>query len=228
MSGWYKMHRGWMTDSLFGNEPFCKRAAWEYLIQEAAFEDHTQWFNGKQIEVKRGQFVVSERRLSEVWKWDRQRVRTFLKLLERDGKVTRDLTHGATHLNIRNYERFQGSTTSDKPSQQPTTNPELTQDKPTTEEGKERKEGKEPSYAFAGRVIRLNRSDFDQWAKTFHGIPDMTAELTGLDAWLQKQPEAQRKQWFHSVPGMLSKKHQEAMRAAIPKAQAPPELATPC
>lgn len=143
MSGWYKMHRGWMNSSIFDGEPFCKRAAWEYLIHEAAFDDHGQWFNGKLIQIKRGQFVVSERRLAEVWKWDRQRVRTFLKQLERDQKLTRAQTHGLTQITICNYCKFQSSEPTAKPSGKPTSNPELTQSQPTTEERKEGKEGKE-------------------------------------------------------------------------------------
>lgn len=160
MSGWYKMHRGWMDDALFDSDPFCKRAAWEYLIHEAAYDDHDQWFNGQPITVRRGQFVVSERRLSATWKWDRQRVRTFLRQLERDGKLTRELTHGVTLLNIRNYERFQGGEPSDQPTNKPRANPELTQLKPTTEEGKERKEGKEEKK---GRWTPPDWIDVEAW-----------------------------------------------------------------
>ena len=138
MNGWYKMYRGWMDDALFDSDPFCKRAAWEYLIHEAAYDDHDQWFNGQSITVRRGQFVVSERRLSTAWRWDRQRVRTFLRQLERDQKLTRELTHGVTLLNIRNYERFQGCGPSDKPADKPRTNPELTHNI-RKEEGKEEK-----------------------------------------------------------------------------------------
>lgn len=155
MTGWYKMHRGWMDDSIFASEPFCKRAAWEYLIHEAAFEDHGQWFNGKLISVKRGQFVVSERKLATVWQWDRQRVRTFLKQLERDEKLTRSETHGLTQLTICNYSKYQLSEPSVKPSNKPTTNPELTQSQPTTEERKEGKEGKEGKKVDTARASRL-------------------------------------------------------------------------
>ncbi len=67
------------------------------------------------------------------------------------------------------------------------------------------------AYAFAGQVIRLNQSDLDRWKATYAAIPDLAAELTGIDAWLAGQPESKRSRWFHSVPSMLSKKHQERL-----------------
>jgi len=67
------------------------------------------------------------------------------------------------------------------------------------------------SYAFSGKTIRLNRRDFDQWAKAFHAIPDIAAELTTLDTWLQTAAEPKRKNWFCTVSALLNRKHQEIM-----------------
>ena len=191
MSGWYKMHRGWMDDDLFRGEAFCKRAAWEWLIHEAAFEDHHQWFNGERFFVERGQVMLSERSLADTWKWDRQRVRTFLKQLERDQKITRSATHGVTQLSICKYSRFQWCAPTNKPSEQPTANPELTQLQPTTEEGKEGKEGKEEKKGIA-RGTRLP-ADWvlpDEWrefAKADKGWSDSDVSATAnefRDYWI--------------------------------------------
>lgn len=80
------------------------------------------------------------------------------------------------------------------------------------------------AYAFAGRVIRLNAADLAGWKARFHGIPDVEAELTSIDAWLCTQPDAKRKGWFHAVAGMLNRRHQE--RLAEQKAQATPAKTT--
>ena len=188
MSGWYKMHRGWMEDSLFAGDKFCKRAAWEFLIHEAAYEDHDQWFNGKLVAIKRGQFVASERTLSNVFGWDRQRVRTFLKRLEGDGKLTRQLTQGLTLVTIENYERFQGCQPTDKPAGKPATNPELTHNI-RRERNKEEEEVKKP----IARKTRL-QDDWilpDEWreiAKSSKGWTDMdvSAEANRFrDYWVE-------------------------------------------
>ena len=66
-------------------------------------------------------------------------------------------------------------------------------------------------YVFGGRVIKLSVADFERWRATYHAIPDLHAELAGIDAYLSGQPESKRRNWFHSVPGMLSRKHQNAL-----------------
>lgn len=78
---------------------------------------------------------------------------------------------------------------------------------PLTPQGGERRD-----YAFAGKVIRLNKRDLGQWSKTYHAIPDITAELSSLDAWFLKYP-AKQKDWFHTTAGALNRKHQEALAA---------------
>ena len=214
--GWYRMHRGWMDDPLFARDAFSRAQAWVWLIESAAYEPHDQWFNGHKIPLDRGEFVTSERTLCDAWKWDRQRIRTFLKHLETDKKLTRQLTSGLTKISICNYDKYQSDQPTGKPTDQPTTNPRLTQDKPTTEEGKEREEGKEiknpttdARYAFFGRVIKLVPNDLEQWRRVYHSIPDLEAELTALDAWLVGQNEKKRAGWFHTVSGALNRRHQE-------------------
>lgn len=71
-------------------------------------------------------------------------------------------------------------------------------------------EGLNGKYFFRGEVIKLNEEDYRSWQKTYQGISDLSAELTSIDGWLVKHPEKQDG-WFFSVPGMLNRKHQEAL-----------------
>ncbi len=68
-------------------------------------------------------------------------------------------------------------------------------------------------YAFHGKTIRLNAGDLENWTRTYHAIPDIGAELNAIDAWFQGPDvtDAKRKGWFNAVPGMLSRKHNEAL-----------------
>ncbi len=94
--------------------------------------------------------------------------------------------------------------------------PSQPQSQPQLEEGSQLEKIPLPhgALAFSGRVIRLNRRDFDQWAKAYHGIPDLAAELTALDDWLRESDDPKLpKRWFQVVSGALAKKHQAAVRA---------------
>ncbi len=94
-------------------------------------------------------------------------------------------------------------------------------------ESSKRKRG---PYAFEGETIKLNRADLERWRKSFHGIPDIVAELHALDAWFQGEQvsDAKRANWFTAVPGMLSRKHQDAVAAKSGAPQRDWEFTGPC
>lgn len=72
---------------------------------------------------------------------------------------------------------------------------------------------KKGEYVFEGQTIRLSRRHFDQWAASYHAIPDLRAELQSLDDWLQGEnvTDAKRKDWFQIVSRSLGRKHEERL-----------------
>lgn len=69
------------------------------------------------------------------------------------------------------------------------------------------------AYAFSGRIIRLTEKDYATWRRTYHGVPDLQAELVTLDAYYDTTLIGDdRKRWFIRCSAALDKKHQEAMR----------------
>lgn len=67
------------------------------------------------------------------------------------------------------------------------------------------------AYAFSAGVVRLKKSDYDDWRNRFHGIPDFDAELTALAGWLADQNDEKRRKWFATGVGWLNRRHQEAV-----------------
>lgn len=67
------------------------------------------------------------------------------------------------------------------------------------------------AYAFSAGVVRLKKSDYDDWRNRFHGIPDFDAELTALAGWLADQNDEKRRKWFATGAGWLNRRHQEAV-----------------
>ncbi len=214
MSGWVKIHRGWFNDPDFPKEPFTEREAWHWLIEAAAYEDHSRWFSGNRIDLKRGELAVSQRTMADVWGWGRQSVRRYLDKLQMVFKIEKKSTHRLTHITICNYAKYQDS----KPTAQPSPNPVPTQSQPIKEEGKEGKEGKEDNlaaspYAFEGRVVRLKHAQFAAWQKAYPAL-DLNAALQSRDDWLATEAtDHGRKGWFMSTSNWLNGKQQEATKA---------------
>ncbi len=83
MSGFVKLHRGWHDSPKFKNEPYCERAAWAWLITNAAWRDtERRTGQGALVPIKRGQMHVSLASLANKWGWSIKRVRGFIERLE--------------------------------------------------------------------------------------------------------------------------------------------------
>lgn len=110
--GWVKLHRKMRECWLWSeNEPFDKRSAWVDLLLSANHADNKTLMNNNLTLVKRGSFITSEVKLSERWKWDRGKVRRFLKLLESDNMLKKEATSRLyITITIINYDIYQGTT----------------------------------------------------------------------------------------------------------------------
>lgn len=107
--GWYAMHRGWQDHPIFGNEPFTKREAWEWLISNAIFshDGKLHYLSGSQVLIMRGQLTYSHSFMAEAWGWDDSKVGRFLKRFQRAGMVEVGAECGQTVITICNYNQYQ-------------------------------------------------------------------------------------------------------------------------
>lgn len=220
MSGWIRLDRRWhKTDCLKQNEPFCERAAWVWIISNAAWKDTTRHnHKGEAVEVKRGQIHVSLSSLETVFHWSKKKIRTFLNRLENGHMVVAERAQSGTMLTICNYSKYQDVPDDEGHSRGTAKGTVGAQSGHTQEQGITNKQETTPSGGsfFAGETIRLNEIDFRRWEKTFSGIADLASELTALDAWFHGKDAATKKKWFHMVPGMLNRRQQEIMAARQP------------
>ena len=108
MQGYIKLHRDIMGHYLWTEDRFSKGQAWIDLILMANHKDKKIIMNNKFVEVKRGTFITSIRKLSQRWQWHHHTVEMFLNLLESDNMITRSSTRMCTLIAIVNYEKYQG------------------------------------------------------------------------------------------------------------------------
>lgn len=59
------------------------------------------------IDIKKGQILTSQEKLGIQWRWDRGAVRSFLKLLEKDGILNQQTTSKYTMITICKYDSYQ-------------------------------------------------------------------------------------------------------------------------
>ena len=122
-SGWIKLHRSllkweWHDDP----NTFC---LWVHLLLMAN-HDEQKWHG---MVIPRGSLLTGRKKLAEETGLTEQSVRTSLIKLEKSQNLTNKSTNKFTLITICNYDTYQDTPTDYQPTNQPTTNQQLTTNK---------------------------------------------------------------------------------------------------
>lgn len=121
-NGYYLMHRGWMDNPMFADEPLTEREAFEWLVSEAAFTDgRIVSINRQPIMLKRGQLSHSVRFMAEAWGWKQGKVQRYIEHLKKWNAIDTQTDTGQLVITICNYAQYQDNDTqTDTPSDKKT------------------------------------------------------------------------------------------------------------
>lgn len=108
MSRWVRVQTSIFDHELFQAEPLTEREAWLWLISNAAWKTTRHRVGTDMHEVPAGSLFVTLRKLQTAWKWKSDyRVRSFLKLLEKEEMIVSETNAGKTQITICNYSHYQ-------------------------------------------------------------------------------------------------------------------------
>jgi hypothetical protein len=137
LEGYIKLYRQIMDNNfLWNNEPFTRGQAWIDILLWTSHSDHEAPFDGGIIEIKRGTYVTSVRKLCERWKWSNTKVFRFLSVLQREQMLIVNSDAKKTVLTVMNWELFQSQDDAET-SQKRQRNVTETPQKHTDKNGKE-------------------------------------------------------------------------------------------
>lgn len=140
--GWIKLHRKLQECWIWDERPFDKARAWIDLLLLANHSEKKILFNGNVIDVKKGQYLTSIRKLAERWGWSYDKVTRFIKLLVAEDMLQKESDSSRTLLTIINYEVYQDvpnadecsdGTTITEPTEHYQVNPPNTDRTPTSD-----------------------------------------------------------------------------------------------
>lgn len=114
-NGWIYLHRKLLDCSLWqGGEAYDRRSAWIDLLLLANHSNKTIVFDGHKMVIERGQYLTSIRKLSERWRWSKDRTVRYISLLEELEMIHRDSNTKRTLITIINYDVYQVSQDTNK------------------------------------------------------------------------------------------------------------------
>jgi DNA replication protein DnaD len=105
--GWISVLRKIRFHWIWGDPQSFK--AWITILFTVNHLDKKVLIQGELLECKRGQSLLSLAGWAKIFgkKWTIQRVRTFFKLLEKDGMITINGLRKTTRLTVCNYDNYQ-------------------------------------------------------------------------------------------------------------------------
>lgn len=110
MSGWIKLHRKIRDHWLYQERrQFSRFEAWIDLLMRANYTPKKILLGNELIDVDRGQFVTSIRKLIDAWNWSNTKVYAFLDLLQGDGMIDYESDTKKTVITIVNYSIYHDS-----------------------------------------------------------------------------------------------------------------------
>lgn len=115
-TGWMKIHRRFTAWEWFGCADMVQLFVW--LLLSASDRDVRR----RGVALRRGQVLISQRKLAQELHMSRQEMRTCISRLQMTGEITVEVTHLYTIVTICNYDVYQAPAN----SKQPTTNPPST------------------------------------------------------------------------------------------------------
>jgi hypothetical protein len=159
--------------------PYSKFEAWLDLIQLVSYKNNNkQLISGQLIKWNRGQFPVSRSFLAERFTWSENKVRGFIKLLEKDQMIVLNSVGKITILTLCNYESYNVISPDERPSQRPGDSPDerpidhqmKAGSKTRIKEGKEDNTGKEEELSLTQLInlFEIFRVHFPGTKKGFH------------------------------------------------------------
>lgn len=110
MSGWISLHRKILDNPIlsFGRN-FSRAEAWIWLLLRANYEERKVVIGSDIYRCKKGQLITSQLKLCKTFNWGNSRLKTFLKLLQKDKMINLQTNSKLTLITVLNYESYQTS-----------------------------------------------------------------------------------------------------------------------
>jgi hypothetical protein len=143
MSGWIKLHRSIQEHWLYTEKrKFSRFEAWNDILLTVNYSDAQSIIKGKVYNIKRGQSILSLDSWAKRWNWDKNAVRRFFSLLQKEQMIFLVSDNITTQLTVCKYEDYQDERNANETQKKRKRNANDIQTTPIKEE-EENKEEKE-------------------------------------------------------------------------------------
>lgn len=167
-TGWICLHRKSITSTVFQNAKIWY--VWSWCLMKANHEDNEFIFNGKDIIIKRGQFITGRTQaLKEMPGITAQMYRTAINYLKSTSRITSKVTNRFTIITVCKYEDYQNKNEQANQLTNQLTNQPLTNKQPATNQQltTNNNENNENNYNNVNKEEGMAQNFFDNISEYF-------------------------------------------------------------
>tara|TARA_Y100001963_G_C6741116_1_gene429020 strand:+ start:24 stop:785 length:762 start_codon:yes stop_codon:yes gene_type:complete len=114
--GWISMHRKILKNPIVKmNKSYSRFEAWVWLLLRATYSNQKVVLGSDIYHLKSGEILTSQKKLCKQFNWGNSKLRTFLKLLEKDEMIVVKTNKKLTHLTILKFNELQKNQIATKP-----------------------------------------------------------------------------------------------------------------
>jgi len=109
-NGWISLNRSILKHDIVGlnrSRKYSRFEAWIWLLLRANYEDARCCIGNQVYHLKRGQMIVSQKKMRLLFKWSNSKLTGFLKMLEKDGMVEYETTNKMSIITLLKYNDYQ-------------------------------------------------------------------------------------------------------------------------
>jgi len=115
MDGWISLHRKILENPILNrSRVYSNFEAWIWLLLKANHKDNKFMLGSELVKVKKGSMITSQKKLCRQFRWGNSKLRSFLKVLQKDKMILLETNTQSTHITICNYETYQDKQTANK------------------------------------------------------------------------------------------------------------------
>ena len=115
IDGWISLHRKILENPILNrSRVYSNFEAWIWLLLKANHKDNKFMLGTELVKVKKGSMITSQKKLCRQFKWGNSKLRSFLKVLQKDKMLLLETNTQSTHITICNYESYQDKQTANK------------------------------------------------------------------------------------------------------------------
>jgi hypothetical protein len=162
--GFIKLHRKIQEHWIYQEKrKFSKYEAWLDMLMMANHKDNKFALGSELVEVKKGSFITSELKLMDRWDWGKEKLRTFLKILENDSMIVKKSDRKKTTITISNYCVYHGYESENRPQ----TDHEQTVSRPSADTNKNVKNDKNEKKKKYAEFVSLTLEEYEKLLEQF-------------------------------------------------------------